>query len=72
VIPLLSKPENRSGKLKPQTVRNPGIRSKLKSLIRKASARTYQELWQAVDHLFDWFAKRECYYFFKIAGYSTD
>lgn len=46
--------------------------SKLKALIRKAAARTNDELWQAVGHLCDLFKKEECYNFFKVAGYRTD
>jgi len=46
--------------------------SKLKTLIRKAAARTYEELWQAVGHVCDLFTDEECYNFFKAAGYQTD
>ena len=46
--------------------------SKLKALIRKAAARPYQELWQAVGHVCDLFSDEECYNFFKAAGYETD
>lgn len=46
--------------------------SKLKALIRKAAARTYQELWKAVGHVCDLFTDEECYNFFKAAGYKTD
>ena len=46
--------------------------SKLKALIRKAAARTYDELWQAVGHVCDLFTDEECYNFFKAAGYYTD
>ncbi len=46
--------------------------SKLKVLIRKAAARTYQELWKAVGHVCDLFTDEECYNFFKAAGYKTD
>jgi transposase len=46
--------------------------SKLKALIRKAAARTYHELWQALGHVCDRFSDEECYSFFKAAGYRTD
>ncbi len=46
--------------------------SKLKALIRKAAARSYQELWQAVGKVCDLFTKAECYNFFKAAGYEYD
>jgi transposase len=46
--------------------------SKLKALIRKAAARTYQELWKAVGDVCDLFTDEECYNFFKAAGYRTD
>lgn len=46
--------------------------SKLKTLIRKAAARSYDELWQAVGHVCDLFSEEECYNFFKAAGYQTD
>lgn len=46
--------------------------SKLKALIRKAAARTYDQLWQAVGHVCDLFTDEECYNFFKAAGYRTN
>ena len=46
--------------------------SKLKSLIRRAAARTYDDLWRAVGHVCDLFSDEECYNFFKAAGYQTD
>lgn len=46
--------------------------SKLKTLIRKAAARTYDELWKAVGHFCNLFTDEECYNFFKAAGYRTD
>ena len=46
--------------------------SKLKALIRKVAARTYEELWQAVGHLCSLFSPKECYNFFKAAGYETN
>jgi transposase len=46
--------------------------SKLKALIRKATARTYDELWRVVGRVCDLFSDEECYNFFKAAGYETD
>ena len=46
--------------------------SKLKALIRKAAARTYDELWNAIGHVCDLFTDEECFNFFKAAGYGTD
>jgi hypothetical protein len=46
--------------------------SKLKALIGKAAARTYQELWKAVGHVCDLFTDEECYKFFKAGGYAPD
>ena len=46
--------------------------SKLKALIRKVAARTYEELWQAVGHVCSLFNPKECYNFFKAAGYETN
>ncbi len=41
-------------------------------VIRKAAARTYDQLWQAVGHICDLFSDEECYNIFKAAGYGTD
>jgi transposase len=46
--------------------------SKLKTLIRKAAARTYDQLWKDVGHVCDLFTEEECYNFFKAAGYEGD
>ena len=46
--------------------------AKLKTLIRKAAARTYDQLWQTVGHVCDIFTEEECYNLFKAAGYETD
>jgi len=46
--------------------------AKLKALIRRAAARTYDDLWQAVGHVCDLFTEEECYNFFNAAGYETD
>lgn len=46
--------------------------SKLKTLIRKAAARNYDQLWQAVGYVCNVFSDEECYNFFKAAGYEAD
>jgi hypothetical protein len=46
--------------------------SKLKALLRKAAARTYDELWQAVGRACNLFTDEECYNFFRAAGYEAD
>ena len=45
--------------------------SKLKALIRKAAARTYEDLWRAVGHVCDLFTDEECENFFTAAGYEA-
>lgn len=46
--------------------------AKLKALIRKAAARTYEALWQTVGQVCNLFTDEECYNFFKAAGYETN
>ena len=46
--------------------------SKLKTLIRKAAARTYQALWTCVGAVCDLFPSQECTNYFKAAGYGLD
>jgi transposase len=46
--------------------------SKLKALIRKAAARTYDQLWAAVGHVCNLFSDEECYNYFKAAGYEAN
>lgn len=46
--------------------------SKLKSLIRKAAARTYDQLWAVVGQVCDLFDPDECRNYFKAAGYETN
>lgn len=46
--------------------------SKLKALIRKAAARTYEALWRQVGAVCDLFPPRECKNYFKAAGYGSD
>lgn len=46
--------------------------SKLKALIRKAAARTYDDLWRAIGDACDLFTDEECYNYFKAAGYACD
>ena len=46
--------------------------AKLKALIGRAAARSYDELWRDVGDVCDLFNEEECYNFFKTAGYETD
>lgn len=46
--------------------------AKLKALIRKAAARSYDDLWKAVGSACDLFTSEECENFFKAAGYETN
>jgi len=46
--------------------------AKLKALIRRAAARTYHALWQAVRHVCGLFTEQECCNFFKAAGYQAN
>ena len=46
--------------------------SKLKTLIRKAAARTYQALWTSVGAVCDLFLSHECKNYFKAAGYGPN
>jgi len=46
--------------------------AKIKTLIRKAAARTYDQLWQAVASVCSIFKEEECYNFCKAAGYETN
>ena len=46
--------------------------SKLKTLLRKAAARTYQALWTCVGAVCDLFPSQECTNYFKAAGYGLD
>jgi len=46
--------------------------SKLKDHLRVAAARTYDELWKAIGNICDLFIRKECWNFFKTAGYAYD
>jgi hypothetical protein len=46
--------------------------AKLKALVRKAAARTYDELWAAIGRACDLFAQEERFNHFQAAGYTTD
>jgi hypothetical protein len=46
--------------------------AKLKTLIRRAAARSYDALWRAVGQVCDLFNEEEYYNFFKAAGYEAD
>jgi transposase len=45
--------------------------SKLKALLRKAAARTVDELWQAIAEALDHFPPQECRNYFKNSGYGA-
>jgi transposase len=46
--------------------------AKLKALLRKASERTVDDLWDAIADLIDRFTPQECANYFKAAGYDPD
>jgi transposase len=46
--------------------------SKLKALLRKAAARTVQQLWKAIARAIDAFTPNECANYFAAAGYDAD
>jgi transposase len=46
--------------------------AKLKTLLRKAAARTYDELWRAVGDICNLFDPKECWNYLKDAGYVAD
>jgi len=46
--------------------------SKLKALLRKAAARTVDDLWDAIAQAIDAFTPQECRNFFAAAGYDQD
>lgn len=45
--------------------------AKLKTLVRKLAARTYETLWRAVGKVCDLFTPSECRNFFEAAGYGA-
>ena len=46
--------------------------SKLKALMRKAAARTYDDLWKTVGKVCDLFTDEECFNYFRAAGYVSE
>ena len=46
--------------------------AKLKALLRKAKARTYDALWRAVGNICGLFEPDECWNYLKDAGYVAD
>ena len=46
--------------------------SKLKALLRKATARTVDDLWDAIAQAIDAFTPQECHNFFAAAGYEQE
>ena len=46
--------------------------SKLKALLRKAAARSVEQLWQAIGSAIDTFTPTECANYFTAAGYEPE
>ncbi len=46
--------------------------AKLKALLRKAAARTIDQLWDAIAHIIQTYSPRECANYFAAAGYDAD
>ena len=46
--------------------------AKLKALLRKANARTFDALWRAIGDVCNLFSPVECWNFLKAAGYASD
>ncbi|MEM8986640.1 MAG: hypothetical protein AAGC95_07945 [Pseudomonadota bacterium] len=46
--------------------------SKLKNHLRKACARTYEQVWKAVGDICDLFTPSQCKNFFSAVGYECD
>jgi len=46
--------------------------SKLKALVRKAAARTHDDLWRVAGQACDLFSPNECRNYLTAAGYGTD
>ncbi|MDA9009528.1 IS630 family transposase [Alphaproteobacteria bacterium] len=46
--------------------------SKLKALMRKAAARSYDDLWRKVGQVCDLFSDEECFNYLKAAGYVSE
>lgn len=46
--------------------------SKLKALLKKAAARTVDDLWDAIAHGIDTFSPTECQNYFSAAGYDRE
>ena len=46
--------------------------AKLKTLIRKAAARSYDEVWKAAGAICDIYSSDECENYFRAAGYETN
>jgi len=44
--------------------------SKLKTMLRKLKSRTMEDLWKNLGELCDIFTPKECYHYYKNAGYG--
>jgi len=53
------------------TINRDGVR-KAQTLLRKAAARTLDDLWRAVGNICDLFEPEECWNYLKAAGYVAD
>ena len=45
--------------------------SKLKTMLRKLRSRTIEDLWKSLGELCDIFTPKECYHYYKNAGYGN-
>ena len=46
--------------------------AKIKDLLRKANARTYDQIWKSLGEICELFSPQECMNYFKAAGYEGD
>jgi len=46
--------------------------AKIKALLRKAAARTYDQIWKSLGEICELFSPEECMNYFKAAGYEGD
>jgi len=63
---------SRRWKQEPSTPSIEMASSKLKALIRKAAARTCDDLWAALGRVCELFSEEERFNHFQAAGYRTD
>lgn len=46
--------------------------AKIKAMLRKAAARTYDQIWKSLGEICELFSRQECMNYFKAAGYEGD